>query len=133
MIDDQNYMSDHKNASSPLPSSCPCAKVEKTCIEVVLCREQVQDVVDIIVEAAQTGEIGDGKIFLYPVADVIRIRTGEVGAAAERMAGGHEDMVESRMRALVDDMAAPVSDSASKRSAGIRAAGIRSDLPAGAR
>ena len=66
--------------------------MEKTCIEVVLCREQVQEVVDIIVEAAQTGEIGDGKIFLYPVADVIRIRTGEVGAPAERMAGGHADM-----------------------------------------
>jgi nitrogen regulatory protein PII len=62
--------------------------VAKKCIEVVLEREQVQDVVDCIVDAAQTGEIGDGKIFITPVADVVRIRTGEVGADAERMVGG---------------------------------------------
>ena len=65
----------------------------KKCIETVVTRDQVQDVVDCIVDAAQTGEIGDGKIFLYPVADVVRIRTGEVGAAAEKMAGGRSDMV----------------------------------------
>jgi hypothetical protein len=40
----------------------------------------------------QTGEIGDGKIFISPVSDVIRIRTAEHGAAAERMKGGREDM-----------------------------------------
>jgi hypothetical protein len=40
----------------------------------------------------QTGEIGDGKIFVSPVSDVIRIRTAEHGAAAERMKGGREDM-----------------------------------------
>ncbi len=34
------------------------------------------------------GEIGDGKIFVHPVADVIRIRTAETGAVAERMEGG---------------------------------------------
>eukprot|EP00740_Mantoniella_antarctica_P004058 CAMPEP_0181364888 /NCGR_PEP_ID=MMETSP1106-20121128/9706_1 /TAXON_ID=81844 /ORGANISM="Mantoniella antarctica, Strain SL-175" /LENGTH=185 /DNA_ID=CAMNT_0023479791 /DNA_START=118 /DNA_END=675 /DNA_ORIENTATION=+ len=66
--------------------------VKKTCVEVVVCRDQVQEVVDVIIEAAQTGEIGDGKIFLYPVADVVRIRTGEVGADAERMVGGRSDM-----------------------------------------
>ena len=52
------------------------ALVAKTVLEVVLAREQAQDVVDIIINAAQTGEIGDGKIFLMPVADVVRIRTG---------------------------------------------------------
>ena len=40
----------------------------------------VQDVVDTIIDASQTGEIGDGKIFITPVADVIRVRTGEAWA-----------------------------------------------------
>ena len=66
--------------------------VAKKCVEVVLEREQVQEVVDCIVDAAQTGEIGDGKIFITPVADVVRIRTGEVGADAERMVGGRSSM-----------------------------------------
>ena len=61
-------------------------------MEIVVVREQCQEVVDVIVDAAQTGEIGDGKIFLSPVHDIVRIRTGEVGAAAERMAGGRSDM-----------------------------------------
>jgi nitrogen regulatory protein PII len=68
------------------------ALVAKTVLEVVLTREQVQDVVDIIIIAAQTGEIGDGKIFLTPVVDVVRIRTGETGVDAERMAGGRSSM-----------------------------------------
>ena len=37
---------------------------------------------DTIVEKARTGRIGDGKIFVYPVAEVIRIRTGETGDEA---------------------------------------------------
>lgn len=41
--------------------------LDKKCVETVVTRDQVQDVVDTIVDAAQTGEIGDGKIFLYPV------------------------------------------------------------------
>jgi hypothetical protein len=36
--------------------------------------------------------VGDGKIFISPVCDVIRIRTAEHGAAAEKMSGGREDM-----------------------------------------
>ena len=70
------------------------ALVAKTVLEVVLAREQAQDVVDVIIDAAQTGEIGDGKIFLTPVVDVVRIRTGETGADAERMAGGRSSMVD---------------------------------------
>jgi nitrogen regulatory protein PII len=66
--------------------------VEKAKIEVIIVASQVNDVVNIIVDAAQTGEIGDGKIFISPVSDVIRIRTAEHGAAAERMKGGREDM-----------------------------------------
>jgi nitrogen regulatory protein P-II 1 len=43
---------------------------------------QVQAVVDAIVEAARTGRIGDGKIFISPIEEVIRIRTGERNVAA---------------------------------------------------
>jgi Nitrogen regulatory protein P-II len=57
------------------------------------CRDQVDIAVQIIVRAAQTGEIGDGKIFVKPVAEVVRIRTCETGAVAERMAGGRADQI----------------------------------------
>lgn len=43
---------------------------------------QVKKLIDAIQKAAKTGEIGDGKIFVSPVDEAIRIRTGEVGAAA---------------------------------------------------
>ena len=39
--------------------------------------EDVRQVVDAIVEAARTGEVGDGKIFVLPVSEVVRIRTGD--------------------------------------------------------
>ncbi len=54
----------------------------KVKIEVVASDDKVQTVVDTIIAKARTGRIGDGKIFIYPVAEVIRIRTGETGDAA---------------------------------------------------
>ena len=66
--------------------------VDKSKIEIVCVASQVNDVVNLIVNAAQTGEFGDGKIFVSPISDVIRIRTAEHGARAERMRGGREDM-----------------------------------------
>jgi nitrogen regulatory protein P-II 1 len=54
----------------------------KVKIEVVLADNMVERAVEAIVQAARTGRIGDGKIFVTNVEDVIRIRTGEVGAAA---------------------------------------------------
>lgn len=66
--------------------------VDKTRLDVVAARGQVDTVVRIISSAAHTGEIGDGKIFVHPVADIIRVRTGETGAMAERMEGGMQDM-----------------------------------------
>jgi nitrogen regulatory protein P-II 1 len=51
----------------------------KTKLEIVTNDEDVENVVDTIVKAAQTGDIGDGKIFISPVEDVVRIRTGERG------------------------------------------------------
>ena len=47
--------------------------VEKARLDVVVYRTQVDSVVRIIMAAAQTGEIGDGKIFVHPVADVVRV------------------------------------------------------------
>jgi len=51
-------------------------------IEVVVDDEIVEKVVEVISNAARTGRIGDGKIFIIPVEDAIRIRTGERGTDA---------------------------------------------------
>jgi nitrogen regulatory protein P-II 1 len=51
-------------------------------IEVVVSDDQVEAVLEALVNAARTGRIGDGKIFVTDLADVIRIRTGERGPAA---------------------------------------------------
>ncbi|GBC92380.1 Nitrogen regulatory protein P-II [bacterium HR15] len=51
-------------------------------LEVVVPDERVEEVVATLMEAARTGEIGDGKIFIAEVLDAIRIRTGERGEAA---------------------------------------------------
>ena len=56
--------------------------LQKLKIEVVVDDEKTESVVDAIANAAKTGEIGDGKIFISPVESVIRIRTGEVDGAA---------------------------------------------------
>jgi len=56
--------------------------VPKVRIQIVVDDDVVQTVVDAILASARTGEIGDGKIFISPVADVIRIRTGERGPEA---------------------------------------------------
>ena len=54
----------------------------KVKVELVLADEDVERVIDIIVETARSGKIGDGKIFVLPVEEVIRIRTGERAEAA---------------------------------------------------
>lgn len=51
-------------------------------IEVVVGDEAVDKVIDAIIAAARTGNIGDGKIFILPVEEAIRVRTGERGAVA---------------------------------------------------
>ena len=51
-------------------------------VEVVLADDMVDQAVEAIVKAAHTGKIGDGKIFITPVEQVIRIRTGETNEAA---------------------------------------------------
>lgn len=54
----------------------------KVKLELVLQDEVVDAAVDAITKAAQTGKIGDGKIFILPCEEVIRIRTGETGSDA---------------------------------------------------
>jgi nitrogen regulatory protein P-II 1 len=54
----------------------------KGMLQVVVRDEDVEKIVNAICEAAFTGEVGDGKIFIYPVENVVRIRTRECGAVA---------------------------------------------------
>ena len=56
--------------------------VPKLRIEVVIDDADAPAVVDAVVRAAQTGRIGDGKVWTVPVDDIVRVRTGETGAAA---------------------------------------------------
>ena len=51
-------------------------------IEVVVMDEDVSPVVNAIVRGARTGEIGDGKIFVIPIEDAVRVRTGDSGTSA---------------------------------------------------
>ena len=56
--------------------------LQKLKVEVVVDNEKVSSVIQAIAEAAKTGEIGDGKIFVSPVDSVIRIRTGDLDETA---------------------------------------------------
>lgn len=51
----------------------------KVKLEIVVSDESLQGVIDAIVKAASSGRIGDGKIFISPIEEAIRIRTGETG------------------------------------------------------
>jgi nitrogen regulatory protein PII len=56
--------------------------IPKLKIEVAVPDEKLEEIIGSIQKAAHTGEIGDGKIFIYDLADVVRIRTGERGQEA---------------------------------------------------
>jgi nitrogen regulatory protein P-II 1 len=56
--------------------------VPKLKIEVILDDEVVESAIDSIIKTARTGKFGDGKIFVFPVEEAIRIRTGEHGENA---------------------------------------------------
>ncbi len=56
--------------------------VPKVKVEIIVPNDNVQQVVHVITEAARTGKIGDGNIFITPIDEVIRIRTGETGEDA---------------------------------------------------
>jgi nitrogen regulatory protein P-II 1 len=56
--------------------------VPKLRVEVLCEDDDVADLVDVVVKAAVTGKIGDGKVWVTPVDEVVRVRTGERGGAA---------------------------------------------------
>lgn len=56
--------------------------IPKVKIEIIVSSEMVESVVQGIIKSAKTGKIGDGKIFILPLEEVIRIRTGESGYEA---------------------------------------------------
>ncbi|MDU9050147.1 MAG: P-II family nitrogen regulator [Candidatus Electrothrix sp. Rat3] len=51
-------------------------------VEIIVETEMVDKIIDVVVEAARTGKIGDGKIFVLPVEKVVRVRTGETDSEA---------------------------------------------------
>lgn len=56
--------------------------IPKIKIEIVVDDDKVEPVVDLISESARTGSIGDGKIFVIPIDEAVRVRTGERGVEA---------------------------------------------------
>ena len=54
----------------------------KTKIELAVADEIAEQVIEAIINTARTGKIGDGKIFVSPLSEVVRIRTGETGSEA---------------------------------------------------
>ncbi len=56
--------------------------VPKIKIEIIVDKNRTDEVVDAICQSANTGKIGDGKIFIMPVEQVVRVRTGETGLEA---------------------------------------------------
>ncbi|UCF87665.1 MAG: P-II family nitrogen regulator [Nitrospiraceae bacterium] len=54
----------------------------KVKIEVAVADDKLEDVIQTITKSAKTGEIGDGKIFVYDLRDTVRIRTGDTGEEA---------------------------------------------------
>lgn len=55
------------------------SKIERTMLSIIVRDKNVQKTVNAILDSARTGEIGDGKIFIVPIEESIRIRTGERG------------------------------------------------------
>lgn len=56
--------------------------IRRTKLEIIVEDNQVDHVVNVLMDAARTGEVGDGKIFVSDIQELYRIRTGETGAAA---------------------------------------------------
>lgn len=56
--------------------------IPKIKFELVVADEKVEELIDLICKTAATGKVGDGKVFVTPVEEVVRIRTGEKGESA---------------------------------------------------
>jgi nitrogen regulatory protein P-II 1 len=71
-----------KGRTDALEGSDTVGFLPKVKLEMILPDEMVQKAIDLIIASSRTGRFGDGKIFIYPVEQVIRIRTGETGVSA---------------------------------------------------
>ena len=60
----------------------PIDLIQKVRIEILAKKEMVDSLIDVIVKSASVGAIGDGKIWVTPVEQVVRVRTGEMGETA---------------------------------------------------
>ena len=56
--------------------------VPKIKVEIAVSDDTKQQALDVVVEAAKTGQVGDGKVFVVPVTEAVRVRTGETGDSA---------------------------------------------------
>lgn len=56
--------------------------IPKVKIEIAIDDDRLDAVIDAVIESARTGKIGDGKIFVMPLENAVRVRTGETGASA---------------------------------------------------
>ena len=56
--------------------------VPKIKVEIAVSDDTKQQAIDVVVEAARTGQVGDGKVFVVPVTEAVRVRTGETGNSA---------------------------------------------------
>ena len=54
----------------------------KVKLEVIVRDDRVQEIAEAVIQAARTGKIGDGKVFIYPIEEAIRIRNNDTGEAA---------------------------------------------------
>jgi nitrogen regulatory protein P-II 1 len=80
--------------------------LSKIQVNIVLSDHNVETTIDTICEAARTGETGDGLIFVYPIQEVIRIRTGERGQEALSYQG---DIDERRKQSARQPVKTPVA------------------------
>ena len=63
-------------------NSCKVDFLPKLKLEIAVDDDLVEQVIEAVIRGANTGKIGDGKIFVYPLEQVVRIRTGETGPEA---------------------------------------------------
>ena len=75
--------------------------IPKIKIEIVVETDLANQVVETIIQAAKTGKIGDGKIFVFPTEEVIRVRTGEKGKDAIQSSSRVVDVQRRRLRRVV--------------------------------
>ncbi len=78
----EGYGKQHGREDKVLGKKYHVDLITKTRIEIIVKDSEVKKIANAIRDASFTGGIGDGKIFIYPVDDVLRVRTGEKGEAA---------------------------------------------------